>query len=236
MKLIQSPIERICQEDEIYENKLSLDNKHLLELGCGKAYVTRKIVTTGTGRSIVATEVDEIQHEKNLQIDDLPNASFKLAGGENIPEDDATFDIVFMFKSLHHVPIESMEDTLKEVHRVLKPNGLAYISEPVFDGDFNEVIRLFHDEEIVRKAAFNMLEKSTVDGLFELQEEIFFNAPRHYNNFEDFENKLIKVTHMDHNLPEALLERVRQQFSKYMTDNGANFFTPGRVDILRKEL
>lgn len=235
MKLIQSPIERICQEDEIYENKLSLDNKHLLELGCGKAYVTRKIVTTGTGRSIVATEVDEIQHEKNLQIDDLPNASFKLAGGENIPEDDATFDIVFMFKSLHHVPLESMDDTLQEIHRVLKPGGLAYLSEPVFDGDFNEVLRLFHDEEMVREAAFNAIKEAINQGLFQLQEEIFFNAPRHYENFEDFENRLINVTHENHQLPEALLQRVRQQFSKHMTENGADFLTPARVDILRRE-
>lgn len=234
MKFIQKNIEYTCQEDEIYESKLSLDNKHILELGCGKAYLTRKIATAGSGRTMVAMEVDKIQHEKNLQIDDLPNVTFKLAGGESIPEGNETADVVLMFKSLHHVPLESMDDTLKEIHRVLKLGGLAYISEPVFDGDFNEVIRLFHDEEIVRNAAFDALKKSVDNGLFELQEEIFFNAPRHYKNFEDFENRLIKVTHSDHQLSAELLKKVRAQFSKHLTDKGADFLTPGRVDILKK--
>lgn len=234
MQFIQKNIEHICQEDEIYENKLALDNKHILELGCGKAYLTRKIATTGTGRTMVAMEVDKIQHEKNLLIADLPNVTFKLAGGESIPEGDKSADVVLMFKSLHHVPLDSLDDTLKEIHRVLKPGGLAYISEPVFDGDFNEVIRLFHDEEIVRNAAFDALKKSIDNGLFELEEEIFFNAPRHYQNFEDFENRLIKVTHSDHQLSEELLEKVRAQFSKHMTAEGADFLTPGRIDILKK--
>ena len=234
MQFIKTSIEHNCQEDEIYENVLTLDNKHLLELGCGKAYLTRKIVTAGTGRSMVATEVDKIQYQKNLQIDDLPSVKFVLAGGEAIPEDDKTFDVVFMFKSLHHVPLESVDNTLKEIHRVLKPGGLAYISEPVFDGDFNEVIRLFHDEEIVRKAAFNALKKSVDTGLFSLKEEIFFNAPRHYENFEDFENRLIKVTHTDHQLPDELLQKVRDKFNQHMTDNGADFLTPGRIDLLQK--
>lgn len=234
MDFIKSPIERICQEDEIYEKALSLDNKRILELGCGKAYLTRKIVTTGAGRSMVAMEVDEIQHNHNLQIDDLPNVKFILAGGEDIPEGDASFDVVFMFKSLHHVPLESMDDTLKEIHRVLKPNGLAYISEPIFDGDFNEIIRLFHDEELVRKAAFDAIKKSVDNCLFTLQEEIFFNAPRHYNDFEDFSNRLIKVTHTDHSISDELLEKVHQQFSKHMTENGADFLTPGRIDIIKR--
>ena len=234
MLFINKTISRTCQENEVYESVLSLDNKHILELGCGKAYITRKIATTGEGRTMVATEVDKIQHDLNTQIDDLPNVSFVLAGGENIPEADETFDVVFMFKSLHHVPLESMDDTLKEIHRVLKPKGVAYISEPVFEGDFNELIRLFHDEETVRKAAFESVKKSIDDGLFTLKEEIFFNAPRHYENFEDFENRLIKVTHTEHSLPDELLERVRKQFSQHMTDNGADFVTPIRVDLLAK--
>ena len=234
MKFTQKNIECTCQEDEIYENKLSLDNKQILELGCGKAYLTRKIATAGVGRTMLAMEVDKIQHEKNLQINDLPNVTFKMAGGENIPEEDESVDVVFMFKSLHHVSLDKMDDTLKEIHRVLKPDGLAYISEPVFDGDFNEVIRLFHDEEIVRKAAFNAIKKAVDNGLFDLKEEIFFNAPRHYKSFEDFENRLIKVTHTDHQLPDEVLEKVKQQFSKHMTNHGADFLTPGRVDILQK--
>jgi SAM-dependent methyltransferase len=59
-----------------------------------------------------------------------------------------------MFKSLHHVPPELMEPSMHEIRRVLKQGGLVYISEPVFAGDFNDILRLFHDEQKVNFAEF----------------------------------------------------------------------------------
>ncbi|MDM8567708.1 class I SAM-dependent methyltransferase [Candidatus Halobeggiatoa sp. HSG11] len=135
-----SKITRTCPEKEIYNELLKLDGKHILELGCGAAELTRTIATEGFNRHVTAAEVDEIQHNKNLLITDLDNVTFQLAGAESIPASDNTFDVVFMFKSLHHVPVELMVQALEEIQRVLKPDGLAYISEPIFAGDFNELL------------------------------------------------------------------------------------------------
>lgn len=233
MKLIENNIVRVCQEHEIYEKVLSLDGKHLLELGCGKALISRAIASTGDNRSLVAMEVDQIQHNKNKQITDLDNVRFELAGGEDIPEEDNQFDVVFMFKSLHHVPMDQMDATLNEIHRVLKPGGLAYISEPIFAGEFNEVLRLFHDEEVVRQAAFDALKKSVDDNKFTSKEQIFFNTARHYADFDSFENRIIKVTHTDHQLSEAHLAQVKAKFSEYLTADGVEFLAPSRVDLLQ---
>ncbi len=222
-----------CSEREIYE-QLPLDNKNILELGCGKADITRLIATGGTGRKITATEVDEIQHAKNLLIDDLPNVTFIIAGSEKIPADDASFDIIFMFKSLHHVPTELMADALREVERVLKPGGIAYISEPVFNGDFNEVLRLFHDEELVRAAAQKAIEQALGNKSLTRLEEVNFNSPMSFKNFEDFENKIIKVTHTQHALSPQLQQQVEDQFALNMGADGANFLMPIRVAILQK--
>ena len=235
MKFIPENISHICHENEIYEKVLSLDGKRILELGCGKAMITRGIATTGDNRQIVATEVDETQHQLNLKITDLPNVNFVLAGAQDIPEDDASFDIVLMFKSLHHVPQDMMEKSLQEIHRVLKKGGIAYISEPIFDGDFNELISLFHDEEIVRKAAFAAIKASLARDDFELVEEITFNTPRHYDDFDDFNRRFLQVTHTDHELSDELLTTVREKFQSSMTENGADYLTPVRVDILRKK-
>lgn len=235
MQLKKDNIERFCQESEIYEEVLSLDGKHILELGCGKADITRQIAASGKNRTMVAMEVDKIQHHKNLEINDLPNVEFILAGAEKIPEDDNTFDVAFMFKSLHHIPLELMDSALKEVHRVLKPEGIAYISEPIFDGDFNEVLRLFHDEQSVRETAFNAVKENLEDRTFTLIEQLFFNTPKNFANFEAFEENVIKVTHTDHHLSDEILKKVKQQFSLTMTPEGANFFVPIRVDLLRKE-
>ncbi|MBQ0721434.1 MAG: class I SAM-dependent methyltransferase [Gammaproteobacteria bacterium] len=223
-----------CSEREIYE-QLPLDNKNILELGCGKADITRLIATGGPGRHITATEVDEIQHGKNLLIDDLPNVTFIVAGSEKISVDDASFDFIFMFKSLHHVPTELMADALKEVERVLKPGGIAYISEPVFKGDFNEVLRLFHDEELVRAAAHEAIQQAISNKSLTRLEEVNFNSPMGFKNFADFENKIIKVTHTQHALSPQLQQQVEDQFALNMGADGAKFLMPIRVDVLQKK-
>ena len=234
MKITAEQINVSCPEPEIYNRLLSLDNKHILELGCGGADKTRKIAVSGVNRKITAMEVDEIAHQKNLRITDLPNVTFILAGAQDIPLDDESVDVVFMFKSLHHVPLELMDPSMREISRVLKPGGLAYISEPIFDGEFNEILRLFHDEQKVREAAFKTVTNAVDQGLFTLLEQTFFNSPTRYENFAEFENKIINATHSHHALDEALYQRVKQGFEAHLGDDGAHFLSPVRVDLLQK--
>ena len=234
MKIAVEQIENNCPESEIYNDLLSLDNKHILELGCGSAEITRNIATSGVNRKITALEVDQIAHEKNLQITDLPNVFFALSGAQEIPLEDESVDVVFMFKSLHHVPLELMQQSLQEIRRVLKPAGLVYISEPVFAGDFNEILRLFHDEQKVRQAAFNTVKNAVQEGLFDLVKQTFFNSPMKFENFSEFENNTIKATHSSHKLDEKLYKLVKQQFEKHLGDDGAHFLIPIRVDLLQR--
>jgi ubiquinone/menaquinone biosynthesis C-methylase UbiE len=234
MNITCNSIDKTCPEPEIYESVLTLDNKKILELGCGTARITRLIATIGKGRIITATEVDKIQHKKNTLINDLPNVEFKLGGGENIQASDNTFDIVFMFKSLHHVPLALMGNVLQEIRRVLKPGGLLYISEPIFKGDFNQILKLFHNEEVVRQKAFDAIKRAIDTETFTLVDEIFFNSPSIYENFEQFEEIIIKVTHTDHHLPDELYTKVKEKFAYYFQQNNGHFLSPIRVDILRK--
>jgi len=234
MKIAAEQIDVNCPEPEIYNRLLSLDGKHILELGCGSAEITRNIATSGTDRKVTALEVDKIAHEKNLQITDLSNVTFGLSGAQEIPLIDESVDVVFMFKSLHHVPLKLMEESMYEIRRVLKPGGFVYISEPVFAGDFNEILRLFHDEQKVREAAFNTVRNAVDDGLFCLVEETFFNSPMVFESFSEFEDKIINVTHSHHVLDEELFNLVKQNFERHIGDDGACFLMPIRVDLLQK--
>jgi len=234
MKLSTPNIAETCPEKDIYNKLLKLDNKAILELGCGTADITRAIATDGSARQITALEVDEIQHQRHLLIDDLPNVEFIKAGAEAVPCPDHAFDIVMMFKSLHHVPLDQMERALLEIQRVLKPGGIAYISEPVFAGDFNELLKMFHDEEEVRLAAFSAVRQAVDTGLLSLDQQYFFNAPMLFENFAAFEQLILKVTHTDHSLSEELFEQVRERFESHMNQDGANFQMPIRIDLLRK--
>ncbi len=234
MRIAATEIELNCPEVDVYNRLLALDNKHILELGCGTAEKTRAIATSGVNRRVTALEVDEIAFNNNLQSNGLPNVNFILAGAQDIPLEDASVDIVLMFKSLHHVPVASMEKSMSEIARVLKPGGFAYISEPVYSGDFNKILSLFNDEKEVREAAFRTLKKSVDSGLFRLAEEIFFNTPRRYRDFSEFESSVINVTHSQYMLDAQLHEEVRQTFAKHLGDDGALFLTPIRVDLLQK--
>lgn len=234
MKIAAESIEINCPESTIYHELLDLDDRHILELGCGSAAITRDIATSGPGRKITALEVDEIAHEKNLQITDLPNVTFGLAGAEAIPLEAGSVDVVFMFKSLHHVPVNLMEQALREIRRVLKPGGLAYISEPVYAGEFNEILQLFHDERKVREAAFNAVKRAVDAGLFSLVEEKFFNSPMQFENFADFETRIIRATHTEHRLGVDLYDKVRLRFEAHTGDDGARFQIPVRVDLLQR--
>lgn len=213
---------------------LPFDGAHVLELGCGRAEKTRTLAETGRPREILALEVDAIQHAKNLQITDLPNVRFAQGGAEAIPAEDNTFDIVIMFKSLHHVPVEHMDQALCEISRVLKPGGLAWISEPVFAGDLNEIMRLFHDEKSVREAAFAATCRAVEVGQLSLKEERFFNTRSQFDNFEQFDTRMIRVTHSTHSLSPEIYHEVQKKFAAHLKPEGASFLNPQRVDLLQK--
>jgi ubiquinone/menaquinone biosynthesis C-methylase UbiE len=234
MQIEGPPSQPVCDEFELLSNLVPLAGARVLELGCGAAEKTRQIAERGGVASVVATEVDPAQHHKNLGIDDLPTVTFKACGAEAIDEPDASFDVVLMFKSLHHVPVPLMDQALTEIRRVLKPGGLAYVSEPVFAGEFNEILRLFHDESRVRREAFAALQRAVAGGVLELVAERFFRNVIRLDGFDQFERGILNATHTRHEVSAELLERIRAKFESYRSERGYVFEIPNRVDLLRK--
>lgn len=180
----------------------------------------------------MALEVDEVQHRLNLAIEDLPNVHFGLGSAQDIPASSAAFDTALLFKSLHHVPAAHMDAALRELARVLKPGGLAHISEPLFIGSFNDVLRLFHDEQQVREEAYAAIQRALDAGLFKHVSQTFFRAPVHFADFEEFESRIIKVSHTNHRLSPQLLREVRLRFEEHLGADGADFAQPCRIDLL----
>lgn len=194
------------------------------------------LAETGRAREILALEVDAIQHALNLAAPALPNVQFAQGGAEAIPAPDASFDIVLMFKSLHHVPVALMGQALREISRVLRPGGVAWISEPVYAGDFNDILRLFHDEKEVREKAFAAICQVVESGCLTLERQLFFNTRSQFDDFGQFDTRMIRVTHSDHQLSPALYQEVQEKFAAHLGPEGATFLNPQRVDILRKSL
>jgi len=233
MRIADPDVTLVADEGDILNELLSLPGAKVLELGCGKADKTHLVAQTAA--SVLALEVDSIQLANNRAAEKPDNVRFEFGGAENIPAEDSSFDIVLMFKSLHHVPTELMDDAFSEIRRVLKPGGVAYISEPVYAGDFNEILRLFHDEKAVREAAFSAEVKAVTTQRLSLSRQTFFLQPMHFDDFSQFENRILKVTHTDHTLSPALFDAVRSKFNQHLSPSGVNFHMPIRVDLFRKD-
>lgn len=226
--------QQVCKESEVYPRLLPLAGASILELGCGRAELTRSIARRYPDARITALEVDTIQHALNVRDNDLPNVGFAEGGAQEIPLPTSSINIVLLFKSLHHVPGELLGNAMSEIHRVLVPGGLAYISEPVFAGPYNEIMRVFHDEERVRRAAFDAVRAAVDRGLFTLVTEYFFRSPLAFASFAEFENRVLGVTHTIHRLTAEQHATVRARFAAHLGSDGARFEQPMRIDVLRK--
>lgn len=114
--------------------------KSLLDVGCG----------TGAMLSMVTSENDDIQacgidlSEKMIEKSaELLGQRVQLIVGDsdNLPWNENYFDLVVCNASFHHFP-EPLK-VLKEIKRVLKPNGRVIIAEPWWSGPKRFLINSF---------------------------------------------------------------------------------------------
>jgi SAM-dependent methyltransferase len=224
----------IVNEIDFLRTLVPLEGARAVDLGCGNGDFARKLLSEGRVAVVDAFEVDEIQHSKNVLAPRVAGLNFCSGGAQRIALDDESRDLVVMMKSLHHVPPELMARAFAEIRRVLVPGGYLYISEPVFAGPFNDIVKLFHDEGVVRAAAYAALKEADGQKVLRLVSEHEFMAPLFFRDFADFERRIIQATHSEHVLSEALKSEVRAKMDTHMTPQGAHFVRPMRIDLMRK--
>jgi len=224
----------IGDELDLLAELLPLARRDIVELGCGAAALARELLTRYPDSRVTGLEVDTRQHTKNLA---HPQAglSFVAAGAQAVPFADASFDLALMLKSLHHVPMALMAQALGEVARVLRPGGHLYVSEPIYGGAFNEVIRVFNDEGTVRAAAQVAVDAALRDGAWTQVAERRFAMPVQFEDFDDFERRLMRPTFADHGLDAAKIDATRSAFERHAgRDGSAAFERPMHVRLLRR--
>ena len=226
--------ELVADELDVLRRLVTLDHARLIELGSGKAEMARRLLESAAVESVTALEVDEVQLQQNISDPRLARIEFVEAGAEAIPRPDRSYDVAMMLKSLHHVPLDRLDDALAEIRRVLRPGGYLYVSEPVYAGDFNDIVRLFHDEKVVREAAYAALVRAVDAGVFESMPETTFDTPLFFRDFDDFVAKVVNVTHSQLALEGDTLAEVRRRFDRLMTPAGARFVRAMRVNVLRR--
>lgn len=229
-----TPTDVVTDELALLNRLLPLQQQRIIELGCGAAYLSRKLLAAYPGCSVTGLEVDQAQHAKNLAAPPTPGLDFIAAGAQAIPFDNDSFDLALMLKSLHHVPLDALDEALAETRRVLKPGAHLYVSEPVYAGALNEIVRLFNDEQAVRRAAYQALQRAIAGGGWRPVLEHHFVMPVRYADFDDFERRMTGVTYADRRFSPDMRERVRERFDALQPPPGEAFTRPMRVNLLQK--
>lgn len=99
----------------------------VLDIACGTGLGTYLIAETG--RSVIGMDQDKqtIQNNKSKYVD-TPNLSFVVGNAENLPLDSHLFNSVVSFETIEH--LKNPKDFLREVHRVLRQDGIFLLSTP----------------------------------------------------------------------------------------------------------
>lgn len=126
-----------------------LSNKKVLDLGCGYGWYSDYFSSIGGDVTGCDGSDKMISIARSLS----PNCKYEVVNIEKqLPYFDNDFDMVFCNQVL--MDIENIQDLLKEVYRILKPNGIFYFSivHPAFyDSRWEEDETGFRKNKIVTR-------------------------------------------------------------------------------------
>jgi ubiquinone/menaquinone biosynthesis C-methylase UbiE len=171
---------------EVVNRYVSLPGRLVIDAGCGDMVMSRQFADCGA--SVLAIDPDPIQAELNRKSGPIENIEFMETGADRISVESQSVDGVFFCYSLHHIPQEIYPQVFEEVLRVLKPDGFLFVIEPM-DCPFNDVMKLFHNEDRERAAAWQALEELAVTS-FNSAEVVTYHSFAQYESFEHFAMRL----------------------------------------------
>jgi SAM-dependent methyltransferase len=103
----------------------STDKIKALDIGSGVGLVDKYLLPKI--KNLYGIDIEEGVVEKAKT--NNPSVNYRIYDGTRVPFDDNTFDLTFAINVMHHVPPALWENFTKEMHRVLKPGGIAAVFE-----------------------------------------------------------------------------------------------------------
>lgn len=110
-----------------FEQFGSLANKRALDYGCGHGMAS--VVLARAGATVTAFDLSPgyVLEARERAIANHVGVECVVADGEELPFPTASFDVVWGNAILHHLDLSRAG---RELHRVLKPGGIAVFCEP----------------------------------------------------------------------------------------------------------
>lgn len=218
---------------DIIAATVPLAGSMVVDIGCGEGMLVRHMARAGA--HVVGVEPGPRMLELAHNVPVAADERYIEAPAQRIPLPDASADLVVFSNSLHHVPVAVQPQALAEAARILKQGGTLYVSEPVADGPFFAMTRLFNDETDVRAHALAALRGAARHGLKQIDEFVHIQTVKS-RDFSAFKERSIAIEPSRAGAFAANEREIRAVFERngIATEDGIAFDNPTRVNIFRK--
>lgn len=138
-----------------------MTDQSVLEVGFGDGYGAAYLAETA--RQMTAVDVTDENVPRARAKYPRPNLSFQGFDGLHLPFPENSFDAACSFQVIEHIPEPQMLPCLTEIRRVLKPNGLLFLSTLNLDhsrkpGKPYEKL-IYHEKEFTEPELENLLKQ-----------------------------------------------------------------------------
>ncbi|MFK7731982.1 MAG: class I SAM-dependent methyltransferase [Pseudomonadales bacterium] len=223
----------ITSNTQILTELMKLEGASVLDVGSGDGAMVRFM--TDAGAMVVGLECGIEQLAKANSTPVVGNERYMQGVGQALPFDNESFDAVTFFMSLHHVPESDMATALQEAARVIKPEGIVYVAEPLARGSGFEVHAPIDDETHVRQKALEAMHSGAANGLKQIK-EYFYDTRYCYADFAEYKDQLIRIDPSRARAFESMETQLKVLFDELGTsrEQGVEFEQPMRVNVFRQ--
>jgi SAM-dependent methyltransferase len=156
---------------EVLQRLAQPAGKDVVDIGCGGGGLVRELAARGARATGV--EISAEQLAPALAADPDGAGRYLVGRAQQLPLEDASVDVAIFMRALHHVPPGDLVAALREARRVVRPEGVVYVAEPLPEGDYFALSSLVEDEREVRAAAQQALADAERVGLERVQTEVY---------------------------------------------------------------
>jgi ubiquinone/menaquinone biosynthesis C-methylase UbiE len=218
---------------EVLEQFLDLPGRTIIDVGCGDGSLVRLLARKGA--HVTGIEASPKQLAKARAADTVGDERYIQGHAEELPAESRSADIIIFLNSLHHVNVDDLAQALKEAARVLKRGGVLYVSEPLAEGPYFELMRPVHDETEVRRKAYETLSQAHLYGFLPEHEVVHINAVP-IKDFAAFERRITLANPEIRIRFDEQVEELRTAFGQLgeKGEDGRIFDQPMRVNVYKK--
>jgi ubiquinone/menaquinone biosynthesis C-methylase UbiE len=225
----------VTSDIEVLEGFVEVAGTRSVDVGCGNGWLARALASDGS--RVTALEISgDLLAAARAASEEQPGVEYAIGRAEALPLGDATQDLLVFMRSLHHVAIDHMSTALAEARRVLRDDGVVYVSEPLPEGDWYELQSLIEIETETRAAALAVIERAEEQGLRRVRTERYLTETV-LESADAFRARMLAVDPARETVLEERRGALEQAFATLgvpSPDGAGRVFTHAhRADLLR---